>query len=44
MKTKIFSILALIVFVLCAQISVFATSGGGGCTLAKSSVEQNRMV
>lgn len=43
MKTKIFSILALIVFVLCAQISVFATSGGG-CTLAKSSVEQNRMV
>lgn len=42
MKTKIFSILALIVFVLCAQISVFATSGG--CTLAKSSVEQNRMV
>lgn len=38
MKTKIFSILALIVFVLCAQISVFATSGGG-YTLAKSSVE-----
>ncbi len=29
MRNKIFSILALIAFVLCAQISVFATSGGG---------------
>lgn len=29
MRNKIFSILALIVFVLCAQISVLATSGGG---------------
>ncbi len=29
MRNKIFSILALIAFVLCAQISVLATSGGG---------------
>lgn len=36
MRNKIFSILALIAFVLCAQISVLATSGGG-YTLAKSS-------
>ncbi len=43
MRNKIFSILALIAFVLCAQISVLATSGGG-YTLAKSSVEQNRIV
>lgn len=44
MRNKMFSILALIAFVLCAQISVLATSGGGGYTLAKSSVEQNRIV
>lgn len=28
MRNKMFSILALIAFVLCAQISVLATSGG----------------
>ena len=43
MRNKIFSILALIAFVLCAQISVLATSGGG-YTLAKTSGEQNTIV